>query len=360
MAVKGDPGQAIDRVILAHGGGGQLMGRLIHEMILPAIGADAMDPLTDGAVLDLGGGDAVFTTDSYVVTPLEFPGGDIGRLSIAGTVNDLAVMGATPIAIGLGLILEEGLPLPLLRKVMESVGATAREAGVRVVTGDTKVVEKRPSARGLTGGPADTGGSTVGGLFINTSGVGRRMAGVELGFDRVCAGDAVLVNGTIADHGLAVMSVREGLSFSSPLCSDVAPLAGMISDVLASGASVRFLRDATRGGVAGVFADISEATGLSVEVEESSVPVDPTARHAAEMLGLDPLTVANEGKVVCVVAEESADRALEAMRAHPLGRQAARIGCVTDRVPPLVELVTRAGGRRIVQRPYGEQLPRIC
>jgi hydrogenase expression/formation protein HypE len=337
-----------ERVLMAHGGGGELMGRLIRDHLLPPLRNERLATLTDGAVLPWTAGELVFTTDSYVVTPVEFPGGDIGRLAVAGTVNDLAVMGAEPVALSLGLILEEGLPLDLLDRIVASIAATAREAGVDIVTGDTKVIEHR-SAAGATPG-----------LFINTAGVGRLRTDARLGFDRIEAGDALLVNGPIAEHGLAVMSVRCGIEFESSLRSDVAPLNGLIGDLLGSGADVRFMRDATRGGIAGVLADICDARRLTLEIDESRVPLMPTARHAAEMLGLDPLTVANEGKCVIVVAAKDAERALAACRAHPLGRNAAMIGRVTETAPALVELITRAGGRRVVQRPYGEELPRIC
>ncbi|MEW6198638.1 MAG: hydrogenase expression/formation protein HypE [Planctomycetota bacterium] len=346
------PARSHERVVIAHGGGGELMGRLIRDHLLPPLRNDALARLTDGAVLPWAGGELVFTTDSYVVTPLEFPGGDIGRLAVAGTVNDLAVMGAEPIALSLGLILEEGLPLDVLDRIVASIAATAHEAGVAIVTGDTKVIERRSTA------PAE--GIVREGLFINTAGVGRLRRGVCLGVERVQAGDVILVNGPIAEHGLAVMSVRNGLEFASRLRSDAAPLHGLIADVLAVGAGVKFLRDATRGGIAGVLADLSEGSGRSIEIDEESVPLTPTARHAAEMLGLDPLTVANEGKVVMVVEADDAERVVAACRAHALGRSAVAIGCVLDTKPPLVELVTRVGGRRIVQRPYGEELPRIC
>jgi len=270
---------------------------------------------------------------------------------VAGTVNDLAVMGAEPIALSLALILEEGLPFELLDRVISSIAETAKEANVEIVTGDTKVIERR------TSGP---GPATSDGLFISTAGMGRLRPGVSLDLANIRPGDAIIVNGTIADHGLAVMSVRSGIEFDTELRSDAAPLNHLLARVFDTGAHVRFLRDATRGGVAGVLADISDGTGLSIEIDEQHIPISPTARHAAEMLGLDPLTVANEGKVVCVVARADAGRVLDAMRQDPLGKHAACIGRVTGNQPPLVELLTTVGGRRIVQRPYGEELPRIC
>jgi hydrogenase expression/formation protein HypE len=336
------------QVLLAHGGGGELMNRLIRDHLLGPLGNRVRIQLTDGAVLPRPEGKIVLTTDSYVVTPLEFPGGDIGRLAVAGTVNDLAVMGAVPYALSLGLILEEGLSFEVLDRIVASIASTAAEADVSVVTGDTKVIERRQG----------TGASD--GLFINTAGVGVLRADARLDVTRIEPGDAVLVNGPIAEHGLAVMSVRHGIGFDTVLRSDAAPLNTLVAGLLDSGADVRFLRDATRGGLAGVLADIVEAAAISIEIEEERVPLAPAARHAAEMLGLDPLSTANEGKIVCVAAAADAERALQAMRRHPLGRNAARIGRIVGTRPPLVELLTCAGGRRVVQRPYGEELPRIC
>ena len=353
MSPTASPHRTIEHVLLAHGGGGELMSRLIRDHLLPHLTNDRLAPLTDGAVLSWSADDLVFTTDSYVVTPLEFPGGDIGRLAVAGTVNDLSVMGAEPVALSLGLILEEGLPLATLDRVAASIAATAKEAGVAIVTGDTKVIERRRPATGEAGPAAD-------GLFINTAGIGRRRPDVCLGLERVAPGDAIITSGTLADHGLTVMSVRNGIEFESDLRSDAAPLNGLIAALLNSQVDVKFLRDATRGGLAGVLADVSEGTDLSIEIQQADVPVSPTAHHAAEMLGLDPLTVANEGKVICVLAAGDADRALAALHGHPLGRKAACVGHITDTRPPLVELITEAGGRRIIQRPYGEELPRIC
>lgn len=349
-------------VVLAHGGGGELMQRLIRDRLVGALRSVQGDGLprapdtgrmqavsrgvlTDGAVLPWAGGELIFTTDSYVVTPIEFPGGDIGRLAVCGTVNDLAVMGAEPLALSLGLILEEGLPLDALDRIMRSVGAAAREAGVEIVTGDTKVIERRGDAPEL---------------FINTAGVGRRRGGARLGIERIAPGDCILINGPIAEHGLAIMSLRNGLEFETPLRSDAAPLNHLIASLLELGECVKFLRDPTRGGVAGVLADICEGSGLAVELDETCIPISPAARYASEMLGIEPLTFANEGKVICVVAAAECERALQALRENPLGRHAACIGSVSDRQPALVEMTTRYGGRRIVQRPYGEDLPRIC
>jgi len=333
------------------------MQSLVHERFLPSLQNPVLAELADAAVLPWEAGELVFTTDSYVVSPLEFPGGDIGRLAVAGTVNDLAVMGATPVALSLGLIIEEGLPFEVLDRVIASLAATAHEAGVTVVTGDTKTIERRSASVSAEATPR---ADTRSGLFINTAGVGRRIHGARPDMRRVRPGDVTLVNGNLAEHGLAVLSCRHGISFETSLRSDVAPLNGLIARVLATGADVKFMRDATRGGVAGVLTDISVQAGVSLEIDDAALPITPTAQHAAELLGLDPLTIANEGNVVFVVAEDDVDTILDVMRADEHGRSAARIGRVTDSAPPLVELLTRGGGRRIVQRPYGEDLPRIC
>ena len=337
--------QPDERIVLAHGGGGELTRRLLAEHILPRLANDLLNPLTDSAVLDRPAGRVCLTTDAFVVQPLEFPGGDIGRLAVCGTVNDLAVMGAVPKALSLALVLEEGLPIAVLGRIIESIASSAAQAGVVVATGDTKVIEHRGS----------------GGMTITTAGIGELADGVELSAAGIEPGDAILVTGRIAEHGLAVLSAREGVSFRTSLLSDVAPLGGLAKDLLGAG-GVRFLRDPTRGGLAGVLADLAEETGRCIEIDESAVPLSPAARHAAELLGLDPLTIANEGKIVAVVAADDAQGVLDACRAHPLGADGAVIGHVVgDRSDwPLVELLTRAGGRRIVQRPYGEELPRIC
>jgi hydrogenase expression/formation protein HypE len=333
-----------DCIVIAHGGGGELTAQLLREHVINVLGNPTLNSLTDGAVLGPHDGNLVMTTDSFVVQPLEFSGGDIGRLAVCGTVNDLAMMGAKPIALSLGLILEEGLPIAVLDRVVASIAAAAEEAGTCIVTGDTKVIERR-------------GGD---GLLINTAGIGRQIDGVRLGSDRIAPGDAVVISGRIAEHGLAIMSRREGLEFASTLVSDVTPLNGLVAAILASGADVKFLRDPTRGGLAGVLADVSQETSLSLEVDEGAIPISRTARHAAEMLGLDPLSVANEGKLVAIVAAGDAEKVVAACERHPYGVNAAVIGTITGSQPPLAELITEAGGRRVVQKPYGEELPRIC
>ena len=336
---------AHERILLAHGGGGWLTQQLIAEMIVSRFANPALAPLGDSAVLDQPAGRLAFTTDTYVVNPLRFPGGDIGRLAVCGTVNDLAMSGARPLFISLALILEEGLPLDDLGAILDSAKAAAGEAGVQVACGDTKVVER---------GAAD-------GCYINTSGIGVIPDGVDLGPHRVEPGDAVLVSGTIGDHGIAIMSRREGLSFTTPVESDVAPLAGLVEAILgAGGEGVHALRDPTRGGVGMIVCEVAEACGRDVELSEAALPVRPEVRGACELLGLDPLYVANEGKVVAFCSQGAAQAVLEAMRAHPLGTEAAIIGRVLDGQRGRVTLATEIGGKRVVEKPYGEQLPRIC
>jgi len=336
---------ADERVLLAHGGGGWLTHQLIEELVLSRFANPVLAPLGDSAILDHPGGRLAFTTDSYVVKPLRFPGGDIGRLAVCGTVNDLAMSGARPLFISLALILEEGLALADLAAILDSAKAAAEEAGVQVACGDTKVVER---------GAAD-------GCYINTSGVGVVPDGLDLGPHRVEPGDAVLVSGTIGDHGIAITSQREGLAFATPVASDVAPLAGLVEAVLrAGGEGVHALRDPTRGGVGMVICEIAEACGRDVELSEADLPVRGAVRGACELLGLDPLYVANEGKAVVFCAQGAANDVLEAMRGHPLGADAAVIGRVLDGERGRVTLATEIGGRRVVEKPYGEQLPRIC
>jgi len=344
-----------EHIQIAHGGGGQMTNELIEQVILPALGdASLQDPsgLTDAAVLTLWGGAAsaggriAFTTDSYVVQPLEFPGADIGKLAICGTVNDLSVVGARPVALSLALVLEEGLEIALLRRVLESAGAAARDAGVKIATGDTKVVER--------------GG--VAGMIINTAGVGVPLEGAALGFANIRQGDKIVLSGPLGEHGMAVMSQRKGLSFRAELKSDCAALNGLTQALLAElGGAVRFMRDPTRGGLAATLVEVSTATGRDIEVDESAIPVNRTAKAAAEMLGLDLLTIANEGKLVAVVSSEAASAAVEIMRRNLLATRAAVVGTIGPaNATPLVELVTNVGGRIVVQMPYGEELPRIC
>lgn len=333
----------LDRITLAHGGGGQLTDELVARSILPRLGNDVLNDLLDSAELDLPTNRIAMTIDGYVVTPWRFPGGDIGRIAVCGTVNDLAVTGATPVAIALSLILAEGLPVETLDAVMESASIAAKEAGVRIVTGDTKVVGH---------GQAD-------GIFIVTAGVGARPAR-RMHPDLVRPGDAVLINGSIADHGMAVMLARELPQVESAVESDVAPLNGLIHELLMTCEGVVFMRDATRGGLSGLCADLATRTGLGVRLDEASIPIRRETLHIAEMLGIDPLDVANEGKVVVVIRPDEADRALAVMQRHPLGRGAVRIGTVQAEPRGLCTLRTHLGGERILQKPFGEQLARIC
>ena len=343
MTAQGEP-PADDVVLLAHGGGGELMRRLITGSVLARLSNELLAPLGDSAELVIGGQRLAFTTDSFVVQPLEFPGGDIGRLAVAGTVNDLACAGAVPIALSLSLIIEEGLPMATLDRVLDSVARTADEADVVIATGDTKVVEH---------GAAD-------GLFINTAGVGRIPAHAPSGPRTIRVGDRVLITGTIGDHGITIMSRREGITFDAPIQSDVAPLNKLVDHVLACGADIRVFKDPTRGGVAAVLNELAEAAGMTIELHEGALPIRPAVNGACQMLGLDPLIVANEGKMVVVCDQKASDRVLGALREHPLGREAAVIGEVVAADRPLVTLRTRVGGRTIVQMPYGQQLPRIC
>ncbi len=331
-----------ERIVMAHGGGGELTDLLIRERIRPRFDLPDLD---DAAVLPEVSGRLAVTTDGYVVSPLEFPGGDIGRLAVCGTVNDLAVCGAEPRWLTLSLVLEEGLPLEVLERMLDSARAAAEEAGVAIVAGDTKVVPR---------GQAD-------GMYVTTAGVGVFLRDPLPGVNSIEAGDVLLVSGTIADHGISVMLSRtDQPRLRSAIRSDVAPLAGLIGGLLEAAPLTRFLRDPTRGGLAGVAADLARDSGLGLLLEESAIPVRPGTQWAAELLGLDVLTVANEGKVMAVVPETDVEDALPALRNHRQGGKAAVIGRFVDRDPGLVVLRTKAGGRRMVGKPYGEELPRIC
>lgn len=332
------------QVVLAHGGGGQLTDELIAETVLPRLGNPVLDDLLDSAVTEDAHGRLAFTIDGYVVQPLQFPGGDIGRLAVSGTVNDLAVCGAEPLGIALALILEEGLDRGVLEQILDSVHATAKEAGVKVLTGDTKVVAR---------GQAD-------GLYITTSGIGYVSTVRRLHPDQVHAGDVLILSGSVADHGLAVMLAREMPQVSSAVRSDVAPLNRLINRLLRHVPQIVFMRDPTRGGLAGVCADLAARSGQHIVLEESAIPIHPATAHAAEMLGLDPLEVANEGKVVLAVRPGGVDATLDLLREDPRGREAAVIGRVDDRGDGLCTIRTPIGGERVVFKPYGEQLPRIC
>lgn len=333
------------RVQLGHGSGGKMSAALLRERFLPHLGNEILARLGDAAVVPLNGGRVAISTDTFVVTPLEFPGGDIGSLAVHGTLNDVAMAGAEPLYLSAGFVLEEGLDMELLDRLAASMGAAAREAGVPLVAGDTKVVER---------GKAD-------GLYVNTTGVGLVEAGFRPAPDRARPGDAVLVSGPLGRHGIAVMAVREGLAFEVEVESDSAclvPLVRALRDDV--GGAVRVLRDPTRGGLASALNEIAGASGVGVELDEASLPVPDPVAAACEMLGLDPLYVANEGVLAAVVAPERAGEALAALRSHPLGSDARRVGTVTEGRAGIVTLRTGLGATRVVQMLPGDQLPRIC
>ena len=336
-------------ITLAHGGGGKAMHDLIDDVFVGAFDNEVLAPLEDQARFSLGdlarhGDRLAFTTDSFVVSPLEFPGGDIGKLAICGTVNDLAVGGARPLYLTCSVIIEEGLEVALLRRIVGSMAQTAKQAGVSIVTGDTKVVER---------GACDK-------LFINTAGVGVIPAGRELAVDKALPGDAILVSGVLGDHGATILTARGDMALSTPIRSDCAPLQGLIESLLTDVPATRFIRDATRGGLATVLNEIAEGSHVGIEIVEEKTPIRSEVKGFCEILGLDPLYLANEGTVVCVVPDQHVDAALESMQKHASGQGAAVIGCVTDRRPGRVVLETVFGGRRIVDMLVGEQLPRIC
>ncbi len=330
-------------VTLAHGAGGRSSDELLRRVIIPALGGSGDEPLLDAAVLPCPGATLAFTTDGFTVTPLFFPGGSIAKLAVFGTVNDLAMVGAIPRVLSLAMIVEEGLPLEVLARVIEEVKAAADEAEVRVVTGDTKVVGQ---------GAADR-------LFLTTAGIGVVPEGCPiLGPERARPGDVVILSGTVGDHGMAVMAARENLSFSPAPASDTAPLARLVQHLLTYAPNVRCLRDPTRGGVAATLNEIARASKVSIELDH--VPVRHTVRAMCEILGLDPLYLANEGKFVAVVDPSEASEALAALKDHPLGQEACIVGKVTSSHPGLVSIRTEMDTHRIVEYPSGELLPRIC
>lgn len=332
------------RIVLGHGGGGTLSHALIEKMFVPAFGNPFLDALHDGAVFQAEKGRLAFTTDSYVVRPIFFPGGDIGTLAVNGTVNDLAMCGARPLFLSAGFILEEGLAMDDLWRIVSSMADAARAAGVAVVTGDTKVVDR---------GKGDQ-------IFINTSGVGVVQPGVSIAPTNVRAGDAVLLNGDIGRHGMAVMAKREGLEFESAIESDCAPLSDLVMALLGAGVEIHCLRDLTRGGLGTSAVEIARSASLQIDLDERLIPVTEPVRAACEFLGLDPLYVANEGRFIAFVPEKDAARALDVMRAHPNGAQARRIGSVAAGRSGMVTLLTPIGTRAVIDMLSGEQLPRIC
>jgi hydrogenase expression/formation protein HypE len=333
-----------ERITLAHGAGGKATQTLVEALFLDALRNPLLEQLDDQAVFTAGDARLAFTTDSFVVSPLFFPGGDIGELAVNGTVNDLAMSGARPLHLSAGFILEEGFPVADLRRIAASMGRAAEAAGVQVVTGDTKVVQR---------GNAD-------GCYINTSGIGLVEHGLTLGPAQVRPGDAVLVSGPIGDHGITIMLARGELDIETDLTSDTAPLNGQVEVLLGATSGVRCMRDATRGGVATILNEVARAANVAVVIDENAIPVRPEVRGASEILGIDPLYVASEGRFVAIVDSAEVEAALAALRAHPLGEDAAIIGHVKDEPPTLVLLKTEFGGTRIVDVLIGDPLPRIC
>jgi hydrogenase expression/formation protein HypE len=337
------PSDAPDRIVLAHGGGGRMSERLFEQVFQPEFSNGPLDTRHDGATLDADGRKLAFSTDSYVVRPLFFPGGNIGDLAVNGTVNDLAMCGARPLWLSAGFILEEGLPLEALRAVVRTMARAAAEAGVQIVTGDTKVVER---------GRAD-------GMYITTSGVGI-VERESISPRSVQPGDAIVISGDLGCHGIAVLSVREGLAFDAPVVTDCAPLWGAVKALLDAGLDVHCLRDLTRGGLSSALNEIAKARGLQMEVEESRIPVEPAVRGACELLGLDPLYVANEGRFCAFLPQSQADRAVDVLQAVKESKGAVAIGRVGAEGRPQVTLRSAIGGRRVLDMLSGEQLPRIC
>ncbi|MDZ7801960.1 MAG: hydrogenase expression/formation protein HypE [Trueperaceae bacterium] len=333
-----------DTVRLSHGSGGQATLELIEQLFVATFANGPLRELTDAAILDNLGGRLAFATDSHTVKPAVFPGGDIGRLAVAGTINDLAVMGARPAYLSAAFLLEEGYDMRELERVVQSMKATADEAGVTIVAGDTKVLGR---------GHGD-------GIFVNTTGIGFLPDDVHLGADMVRPGDKVLVNGTLGDHGIAVMSRREGLDLAVDLVSDVAPLNGLIDAVRTVAPGVRFMRDVTRGGLAAVANEVVMHRPFGLRVFDVAVPIDPLVEQYSEMLGIDPLLAANEGKVMMIVPPAEAEAALGAMKAHPYGREAAIIGDIVKRPEGVALVETAYGSHRVLEMPIEEQLPRIC
>ena len=338
------PLQDYPNIILGHGGGGKLSSELVEHIFLPAFQNEHLAGLGDSTVFEVNSGRLAFSTDSYVVQPLFFPGGSIGDLAVNGTVNDLSMSGARPVYLSAGFILEEGFPIVQLKRIADDMGAAARRAGVTIIAGDTKVVER---------GHGD-------GCYVNTSGVGIVPDGIQIAPDRAQPGDIVILSGTIGDHGMAIMSVREGLEFESQIESDSAPLNQMVAEMIAVAPDIRVLRDPTRGGLAASLNEIAAASHCGIVVEEAKLPINSMVFSACEILGLDPLLVANEGKLICIVSASSAARVLAAMKSNPHGANACAIGTVVAEHPKMVIAKTAIGASRVITVPIGEQLPRIC
>ncbi len=338
------PLQNYPNIVMGHGAGGKMMNDLIRHLFANEFQNPLLGQLADSTTIDLNGGRLAFTTDSFVVSPLFFPGGDIGELAVNGTVNDLAMSGARPLYLSAGFILEEGLAMETLGRIANSMARACKAAGVEIAAGDTKVVNR---------GQGD-------GVYINTSGIGTIGSGVEIAPNRGRVGDAVLVSGTMGDHGIAVMSVREGLKFETEIRSDTAPLHGLVQAMLEAAPEIHCLRDLTRGGLGAVLNELAETSKVGIEFDETTVPLKGAVVAACEMLGLDPLFIANEGKLVAFVPADQAERCLAAMRVHPEGGEAAIIGKVVAEHPGMVVGKTSIGGSRVVELPAGELLPRIC
>ena len=332
------------QIVLAHGSGGKLSHQLIEKMVLPQFRNELLEPLHDGAIFSLNGERLAFSTDSFVVSPIFFPGGDIGKLAVHGTVNDLAMCGARPLYLSASFILEEGLPIENFWRVVQSMHAAANAAGVKLITGDTKVVDR---------GKADK-------IFINTSGIGIVPDEVNIHPERARAGDKIIISGPIAVHGIAIMSVREGLEFETEVASDTAPLNELVAALVSARIDIHVLRDPTRGGVTSALTEIAQTAKVGMLLNESSIPISEEVKGACESLGLDPLYVANEGKLLAIVATEDADRVLQVLRSHSLGSEAAVIGEIVNEHPGLIMMKTLVGGTRVVDMLSGEQLPRIC
>jgi hydrogenase expression/formation protein HypE len=331
-------------IVLAHGSGGKLSHQLIQKMVLPAFRNDLLEPLHDGAVFSVNGAELAFSTDSYVVKPIFFPGGDIGKLAVHGTVNDLAMCGAKPLYLSAAFIIEEGFSTEDLSRILQSMRQAADAAGVSLVTGDTKVVDR---------GKGDQ-------IFINTAGIGAVHLGIQIRPTRAQVGDKIIVSGEIAVHGIAIMSAREGLEFETQIASDSAPLNGLVETIFAASQNIHVLRDPTRGGVTSALTEIAESAQVGIRLDERSLPISEEVKGACEILGLDPLYVANEGKLLAFVPPDEVDRVHSAMRSHPLGEKSVVIGEVVADHPRMVTMKTHVGGTRVVDMLSGEQLPRIC
>ena len=346
LRVQGEsrPNMRSPEILLGHGSGGKLTKDLVDQIFLGSFANPYLSALTDSALLDLEGQRIAFTTDSYVVRPIFFNGGDLGKLAVCGTVNDLSVMGAKPLFITCGFIIEEGYEIESLKRIVNSMKKAAEEAGVAIVAGDTKVVEK---------GSGD-------GVFLNTSGVGVVSSGIDLRRERVKAGDSILINGTVGDHGMAVLMSRERFGFEASIESDCASLNTLISGILSSGADIKFMRDATRGGFATILNELVSGMGFGVLVDEEKIPVREEVRALCEILGMDPLYVANEGKVVVVCGSTDGEKVLKAMKKHPLGKRAEVVGEIVKEPASLVTARTEIGSRRILDLLVDDQLPRIC